>query len=377
MTTQTRRRSAYLSNRAMIAVAAAILLAVMAMAAVQAKQPYDKDKLLRVVQLNALPTTEVVQAIQQRGVDFKMTSDVESQFRGAGARPEVIDAIRLNYRAAAPVEPTRNNPPPGTNSTTPRPSANVPAGPPLSKNEIVTLLQSGVPTSRVEQFVEVRGVSFGISPQIAREIKEAGGNNALIGAITAKASETPVSSSNPPNSGRRTTPAPPDYDELTDKGLAAIQANNSNAAINMLQQAVTLDSSKPLAYSYLGYTQLYLSRDIVGAERSMRAAIERGGGAPFRVYHDHDGFFNTFCQGSLFVTRTNVTYKADDGNHTFAADRAKIKEAKANGLVGVQYGAFHLKVDTGAKHSDNYNFAPLTKQKSEASLITSLIQASQ
>src|SRR5436309_1484511 len=85
---------------------------------------------------------------------------------------------------------------------------------------------------------------------------------------------------------------------------------------------------------------------------SRRAAIERGGGAPFRVYHDHDGFFNTFCQGSLFVSKTNVTFKGDDGNHTFAADRTNIKEVKSNGLVGVQYGAFHLKVITGAKKSD-------------------------
>lgn len=169
----------------------------------------------------------------------------------------------------------------------------------------------------------------------------------------------------------------PDYDDLTDKAVAAMQANNGRMAINLLQQAVNVDSSKPQAYGLLGYAQLYLSNDILGAERSMRASIERGGGAPFRVYHDHDGFFNTFCQGSLFVSKTNVTFKADDGNHTFAADRSNIKEAKANGLVGIQYGAFHLKVVTGAKKSDNYNFAPLTKQKSEANLITSLIQSAQ
>ena len=62
------------------------------------QQPYDKDRLIRVLQLNALSTAEIVKAIQQRGVDFRMTSDIESQFRSAGARPEVIDAIRTNYR---------------------------------------------------------------------------------------------------------------------------------------------------------------------------------------------------------------------------------------------------------------------------------------
>jgi hypothetical protein len=369
MTTQS--KNYFSASRAIIAVAAAILFAMMtaSVAEMQAKQPYDKDKLLRVVQLNALPTSEVVQAIQQRGVDFPMTSEIESQFRGAGARPEVIDAIRGNYRAAS--SPPPRNP---SNNTRP-PSNNVPAGPPLAKNEIITLLQSGVPTTKVEQFVEVRGVSFSITPQIAREIKEAGGNNALIGAITAKASEAPPRSPVPSRPASRPLPAGPDYDDLTDKAVAAMQANNTNAAIRLLQQAVALDSSKPQAYGLLGFAQLYGSHDILAAERSMRAAIERGGGAPFRVYHDHDKFFNTFCQGSLFVSKSNVTFRADDGNHTFEATRQDIKEAKLNGFVGAQYGAFHLKV--GAGKGETYNFAPFNKQKSEANLVISLIQSNQ
>ena len=101
MTTQPKNLGFSLPYRAIVAVAASILFAMISVgvAGGQAKQPYDRDKLLRVVQLNALPTSEVVQAIQQRGVDFQMSSQVEAQFRGAGARPEVIDAIRSNYRA--------------------------------------------------------------------------------------------------------------------------------------------------------------------------------------------------------------------------------------------------------------------------------------
>lgn len=374
MTTQSRNLTCCSATRVTFAAAAAIVFAMMtaSVAEMQAKQPYDKDKLLRVVQLNALPTSEVVQAIQQRGVDFRMTSEIESQFRGAGARPEVIDAIRGNYRAAS--SPPAGNPP-SSPSSNPRPSSSVPAGPPLSKNEIITLLQSGAPTARVEQFVEVRGVSFSITPQIAREIKEAGGNNALIGAITAKATETPSASPGPSGTASRPVPAGPDYDDLTDKAVAAMQANNTYGAIRLLQQAVSLDSSKPQAYGLLGFAQLYGSKDILAAERSMRAAIERGGGAPFRVYHDHDKFFNTFCQGSLFVSKSNVTFRADDGNHTFEATRQDIKEAKLNGFVGAQYGAFHLKV--GAGKGETYNFAPFNKQKSEANLVLSLINSYQ
>lgn len=337
-------------------------------AQMQGKKPYDQGTLLRVVQLNALPTNEVVEKINERGVDFQMNSQVESEFRSAGARPEVIQAMRSNYRGAtAP-------PPHDTRPNNNRPSTNVPSGAPLSKSEIITMLQGGLPTTRVEQFVEARGVSFAITPQIAREIKAAGGNNALIGAITAKASEAPVSRENKP---RRSAPAGPDYDELTDKAVAALQGNNHYVAINLLQQAINVDSSKPQAYGYLGFAQLYGSHDPVAAERSMRAAIERGGGAPFRVYHDHDGFFNTFCQGSLFVSRNTVTFKADDGNHTFEANRADIKEAKPNGFVGSQYGAFHLKVVVGSAKPTNYNFAPATRQKSEANLIIGLVERRQ
>ncbi|MEK6288579.1 MAG: hypothetical protein AABO57_22915 [Acidobacteriota bacterium] len=375
MTTQSKNLACFPADRLIVAVAASMLFALMmtGAASMQAKQPYDKDKLLRVVQLNALPTTEVVQAIQQRGVDFQLTSGVESEFRGAGARPEVVDAIRSNYRAASP--PPRTSSPGNSPPATPRPPANVPAGPPLAKNEIVTLLQSGVPTTRVEQFVEARGVSFSITPQIAREIKAAGGDNALIGAITGKASETAPTSPGPSAPARHNVPAGPDYDDLTDKALAAMQANNTALAVRLLQQAVNLDSSKPQAYGLLGFAQLYGNHDSLAAERSMRAAIERGGGAPFRVYHDHDKFFNTFCQGSLFVSKRNVTFRADDGNHTFEATRSDIKEAKINGFVGAQYGAYHLKV--GAGKGTTYNFAPATRQKSEATLTIGLIDSYQ
>lgn len=352
----------------LFAVSALSVMMTASVAQLQTKNPYEMEKLLRVIQLNALPTTEVVQAIQQRGVDFQVTSDVESQFRSAGARPEVIGAMRENYRAPSRAPVVRN---PTTSTSPSRPPSGVPAGAPLSKAEIITLLQSGAPSTRVEQFVEVRGVSFSITPQIAREIKDAGGNNSLIGAITAKASEAPA-----PSHSRQpapVVPVGPDYDDLTDRAVAAMQANNSRGAIGFLQQAVNIDPAKPQAYGLLGFAELYGASDILAAERSMRAAIERGGGAPFRVYHDHDGFFNTFCQGSLFVSKATVTFKGDDGKHTFGANRADIKETKLNGFVGSQFGAFHLKVAIGAAKPENFNFAPATRQKAESNLIINLI----
>lgn len=340
-------------------------------AEMQAKNPYDKERLLKVVRLNALSTQEVVQAVQQRGVDFQVTPGIEAEFREAGARPELIETLKTNYRpASAPARPS-NTERPGA-----RPSAGVPAGPPLSKNEIVTLLQSGAPAARVEQFVEARGVSFSVTPEIAREITAAGGNRSLLGAITEKAT-APSSVASSPAATRNSGP---DYDDLTDQAISAMQANNSNYAIRLLQQAASMDSSKPTAYQLLGFAQLYGNQDILSAERSMRAALDRGGSAVFYVYHDHDGFFRTYCEGSLFVTKPAVTYKAKDGNHTFEAQDTKIKEAKLNGFIGSEIGAFHLKVfkEPGEQkkgdESKTFNFAPATKSKAESNLIISMIQ---
>src|SRR2546423_15714331 len=49
-------------------------------AEMQAKNPYDKERLLRVVRLNALSTQEIIQAVEQRGVDFQTTTGIEEEF---------------------------------------------------------------------------------------------------------------------------------------------------------------------------------------------------------------------------------------------------------------------------------------------------------
>ena len=332
-----------------------------------AKTPYDKERLLKVVKLNALSTQEIVQAIEQRGVDFQTTAGVETEFRQAGARPELIDAMRRNYRPPAP-------PPVTTKPAPSKPTGNVPAGPPLSKAEIVTMLQGGLPASRVEQFVEVRGVNFSLTPEISREITAAGGNRSLLGAIGEKG----------PAGGASTTtmrgPAirgGPSYDDLTDQAIAAMQASNHVAAMRLLQQAIAMDSSKPTAFQLLGFAQLYGSQDIISAERSMRAAVERNGNAVFRVFHDHDGFFRSYCQGSFFVTKSGVTFKADDGNHTFEAEDSMIKSTGINDFVGSQFGAFNLKVyqDSSKGKTKTYNFSPATAKKAESNLILNLIRS--
>ena len=362
----------------LVACAASFVLASAAAAGAQVKKPITKDGLVKAVKINGLSTAELVGEIRTRGVAFQTTPAVESELRQAGARPEVVEAARSNYRPAAG----------GTAAGTGgRGNTNVPTGAPLSKAEIVTMLQAGSPSSKVEQFVEARGVNFQSNPQTAREVKAAGGTNSLVGAIASRyvapGNRRGAPASNVMNATRSGSRAP-DYDDLTDQATAAYYARDAARASQLLQQATRLDPSQPRAYQLLGFTQLYLQNNIAEAERNMRRAIELGGSASFRVFHDHaNGSFNSTCSGTLFVTKSNVTYKADDGADTFEAEDTGIREIKTNKLAGGAFGAlmggkdrgaFHLKVRRG-QDTKNYNFAPLTEKRAESELIIKLVQS--
>src|SRR5947209_3450499 len=212
---------------AALAAACAAFVICAAAAAQTAKKPITKKGLVDAVKINGLTTQELVQQIERRGVDFEMTSDAESDLRSVGARPEVIEAARSNYRAPATAPAVASRTPARTSAPPPS-NFNVPSGPPLSKSEIVTMLQAGSPSSRVEQFVEVRGVNFQVTPEIAREITAAGGTRSLVGAITEK-STAETASNNGDHDGSPFGPATdarnsaPDYDDLIDRA-------NSSAA---------------------------------------------------------------------------------------------------------------------------------------------------
>ena len=348
-------------------------------ASTQTKKPITKQGLINAVKINGLTTRELVQQIERRGVDFQMSASDESDLQGVGARPEIIEAARSNYRPAVVTSaPPRTTTAPPRTTTTTAPAANVPDGPPLSKAEIVTMLQGGIPAARVEQFVEKRGVNFQVTPEVAREITAAGGNRSLVGAITERSTADVASNTSAgdtpfgPASGGPANDAP-DYDDLIDRANSAASSQDWNGAIRYAQQAAQLDPQQPTAFSILGTVALYYSQNVSTAEQAMRAAIERGGAAAFHVYHDHDGSFNSYCEGSFFVTKTGVSFKANDGRDTFEAEDSNIKEAKTNGFVGAQLGAFHIKPVQKINGRDNFNFAPGTRNKAEAQLIIRMI----
>ncbi|HEX8558852.1 MAG TPA: hypothetical protein VF668_12140 [Pyrinomonadaceae bacterium] len=381
MRTQKILRSSRVTFAALAAACAALLFAGAA-STQTAKKPITKQGLVNAVKINGLTTRELVQQIERRGVDFEMTGADESDLQAVGARPEIIAAARTNYRpsaaAAATTTPRVNaSAPPRPNATAP--AAAVPDGPPLSKSEVVTMLQGGIAPARVEQFVEKRGVSFRVTPEVAREITAAGGNRSLVGAITEKSTadtasadaggdDSPFGSA----SGAAAANSAPDYDDLIDRATSAFSMQDYNGAIRLAQEAAQLDPRQPRAYSIMGTLALYYSLNVSAAEQAMRAAIERDGAAVFHVTHDHDGAFNSSCEGSFFVTKAGVIFKANDGRDTFEAEDANIKEVKTNRIMGADRGAFHVKLPQKINGRDNFNFAPLTKNKAESELIVRL-----
>jgi len=353
-----------------------------AAAASQAKKAITKKGLINAVKINGLTTREFVREIESRGVDFEMTPADEAEIRGAGARPEIVEAARANYRAPAarPAAARTTTVQPGV-STGAAPAASVPSGPPLSKDAIVELLRNGVPAERVERNVEARGVTFSMTPDIAREIKAAGGTNALVGAITEKAVAGPTTAAgdDEPDEDAAEEASGPSYEGLIDQAQASFSRQDFNSAGAQLRQAIELDPSRPMGYQLLG-SWLLLAGDIGTAEQALRAALDRDGSAPFKVAHDHDGSFNQYCVGSFFVSKTGVSFVADDGRHTFEITDSNIKEVKKNGFVGVAIGAFHVKPtvkvrDNDNKERDNFNLAPVNGNKAVSDLIVRLAQA--
>ena len=346
-----------------------VLLATGTMLAQYKGNPVKKEKLLSVLRSKQLQTREIVAVVKSNGVDFELTDAVESELIRAGARPEVLSAIRDNYR-----QPARSNAVASSKNTTTKKIS----GEPLTKDAIVTLLENGVADAQVRKNVEARGVSFKTNAQINTQIKQAGGSVALVNLIGGSyvdpnASSGAVSSATGNNSGGD------DYDALIDRAVAQYDVSKDAAgAIGSLQKAVRLEPNNARAYQLLGFTYLYGQQNFVEAEKYMREAINRGGSAVFRVFHDHDGLFTTTCNGSLFIAKDAVRFESDDNVHTFQTEDVNIKQVKTNSAFRRAFqtktGSFKIVLKTGDdKEGIKFGFAPLTDNIAESKMIIRLI----
>src|SRR5687768_12564683 len=73
----------------------------------QKKKPISRQGLVSALRINGLSTKELVEQVEMRGVSFKLTNEIESELRAAGAHPDLIAAVRANYR---PIQGEQNVP---------------------------------------------------------------------------------------------------------------------------------------------------------------------------------------------------------------------------------------------------------------------------
>ena len=330
-----------------------------------------KERLIGVLRSKQLQTREIVAIVKSNGVNFELTPTVQAELVGAGARPEVIEAVRSNYRAAVVAVK------PGSQKNTAKSKF---SGSPLAKDAIITLLENGVTDVQVRKNVQSRGVNFKTNPQIINEIKKAGGTIALVNLIGASYIAANPTNTGASNDAVAATPNVNDiYDGLIDKAVDLYDnKKDKQGALNSLQEAVKLDTSKARAYQLLGFMNLYGFSNFAEAERNMRESLARGGSAVVRVFHDHNGLFSDTCQGSLYVAKDTVRFESDNNAHTFQTSDSDIQKIKTNSAFKRAFqsksGSFQIVLKSGAdKDGTKYSFAPLTDNLAESKMIISLI----
>jgi hypothetical protein len=162
------------------------LVCVAAMCLAQVK-PITKKGLVDALKIGGLTQPELVQFVKQRGVDFRLTPSDEGELKTAGASADLLAAVKSSYRAVPAT-------PPQTQTQAQAP-ASIKSGPakPLTKTEIVTLLQVGTPSDRIVQLARSRGIGFRVTPDIAAELQTAGADKSLMNTLnTVQPNHAPV-----------------------------------------------------------------------------------------------------------------------------------------------------------------------------------------
>jgi hypothetical protein len=100
----------------------------------QSPKPISATGLKEALKIGGLQQGELVELIKQRGVDFELTPDVETELKSAGANADVLAAVRANYRGI----PSASTQPP---TTTSGPSNPVPDRSARSDQPVVTSIR--------------------------------------------------------------------------------------------------------------------------------------------------------------------------------------------------------------------------------------------
>lgn len=352
-------------------------------------KPVTQERLETVLRGKQLSTGQIVETIKKKGVNFQLTAETERRLIAAGARPQVLEAIRQNFRQDITATPA--NSAPGNSSPTTPVNNKTLTGAPLTKDAVIVLLQNGVPVAQVQKNIGARGVNFQMNPEIAGELKAEGANDALIGTIfgayvaPANSEVAGNSTTNGAAANNTETTAYDAYDELINRAIDTYNSDTTRdsssvlKSIQILNQAVALDRNNPRAYQSLGFQKLYgVSANNFGeVEGFFSKAIELGGNAVVRVYHDHNGVFTDVCEGSLYISKTAARFESDNNVHTFETTKDNIQQVKTNNpfkqMMQEKKGSYKIVLKSEDDKGVKFSFAPYTQNLAESQLVVRLV----
>jgi hypothetical protein len=137
--------------------------------------PITREAVEETLKSGKASAQELTHFVKLRGVDFQLTSEIETHLRRQGATPDLLLAIKSNFRGStvlprslAPASPA---------------SSKSQASKPLTKAEVLTLLQVETPGSRILDLAKQRGLAFRITPDVAEELKLAGADSKLLSSL--------------------------------------------------------------------------------------------------------------------------------------------------------------------------------------------------
>jgi tetratricopeptide (TPR) repeat protein len=252
-------------------------------------------------------------------------------------------------------------------------------GAPVQKERLLKALRSRqLQTDDIVTVINSNGVDFALTDEIKKALILAGARPEVISAVAnnhrLNTSETLAKKKRAnKNSVER------DYEDLLDQALYSYkEQNNPNNAIRFLQSALKLKPKDSKAYQMLGFINLYGLNNLTEARKYMREAIENGGSAVFRVYHDDRGSFSGRCTGSLYISPERIRFESDDNVHTFETSTVnvdKIELDRESSKIWKNHPIFKVFLKIG-KDKLRFRFAPVNGKLEESQMATMFIEES-
>ncbi len=245
-------------------------------------------------------------------------------------------------------------------------------GAPVKKDRLIKALRSKqLQTNDIVAVIKSNGVDFMLTAEIKKILISAGARPEVINAV---ADNFRLNKDYAKNRNKK-----PNYDELLEQAMYSYkEQKNPTGAVRFLETAVKLNPKNPAAYQMLGFVNLYGLNNPAEAEKLMRQAIENGGSAVFRVYHDDSGGFRTRCSGSLYISPETIRFESDDNRHTFETSIVnvdKIKLDTESNRNWKKHSIIKVFLKIG-KDKANFRFAPISAKEDESKMVERFVAAS-